>query len=289
MLATLFLCCLVSTTPVMVGQPPQTGGLPSGGAPPIPTTDRNPGAASNRGASRTPEPAGADLSAAAKQVIERAIEAHGGKALLSKVHADRVKLKGKLVVDKVEVPYSAETAVQLPNQFRNTIQFNQGKKDVVMTQVLNGESVAVWINGKQQKIPPAMEEEIRQNFALNRAIRMLALLEDPGYELKYLGKDEDPARVLHVVRINHRGLRELRMFFESGTGLLVKTEHPVDYQGKQYLQEERYSDFRSLSGFRRPVKMEVIRGGQKLLEASLTEVHYPESLPPELFATETKP
>lgn len=235
------------------------------------------------------QPAGTDLAKVAKQIISRAIEAHGGKAQLTKVHADRVKLKGKMVVGKTEVPYAADTMVQLPNQFRNTVQFNQGKKDVTMVQVINGEKVALWINGANQKLPLAMEEEIRQNFALNRAIRLVSLLEDPAFELAYLGKEEETDRNLLVVRVTRRGLRELRMFFEEKTGYLVKTEHPVDYQGKPYLQQEHYSDFRDLSGFRRPVKMEIIRGGQKILEATLTQVNYPESIPPEFFETEGKP
>lgn len=236
-----------------------------------------------------PQPAGTDLAKVARQIISRAIEAHGGKAQITKVHADRVKLKGKMVVGKTEIPYTADTMVQLPNQFRNTVQFNQGKKDVTMVQVINGEKIALWVNGASQKLPLAMEEEIRQSFALNRAIRMVGLLEDPAFELAYLGKEEEPERNLLVVRVNRRGLRELRMFFDEKTGYLVKTEHPVDYQGKPFLQQEYYSDFRDLSGFHRPVKMEIIRGGQKILEATLTQVNYPESIPPEFFETEGKP
>lgn len=246
--------------------------------------------------SQVPEPApapapaaGTDTQKVAKAIISRGIQAHGGRDQLAKVRADRVKLKGTLVVGKAEVPYMAETLVQLPGQFRNAIQFNQGKKDVVMVQVINGEKTGLWINGQKQPLPPAMEEEMRQSFALNRVIRLVSLLEDPAFELAYLGKEEDPEGARYVVRVNRRGLREMRLFFDEKTGFLVKTEHPVEFQGKPYLQEERYSDFRDLSGFKRPVKMEVLRGGQKMLDVALTEVHYPEFIPPLYFDPDRKP
>lgn len=234
-------------------------------------------------------PAGIDLSDTAKKVVGRAIQAHGGRELLNKNRADKVKLQGKMVVGKVEIPYTAETLVQLPGQFKNTIQFNQGKKEVALTQVIDGTRAAIWVNGEKQKLSTAQALDLRQTLDLNRAMRLVGLLEDSAYNLKYLGQTEEGEQKTHVVRVLRKDMRELRMFFDAKTGLLVKTEHPVDFQGKQMLQEEHYSDFRDLSGFRRPVRMTVYRGGQKILESALTQVSYFESIEPSRFDPEQKP
>ena len=53
-----------------------------------------------------------------RAVIERAIQAHGGMERLSRVRADKVTLKGTLVVSGRSVPFVAETTVQLPAQFK---------------------------------------------------------------------------------------------------------------------------------------------------------------------------
>ncbi len=234
-------------------------------------------------------PAGLDLLETAKKVVSRAIQAHGGRELLTKNRADKVKLQGKMVVGKVEVPYSAETLVQLPGQFKNTIQFNQGKKEVTLTQVIDGNRASIWVNGDRQKLSTSQALDLRQTLDLNRAMRLVGLLEDSAYDLKYLGQTEVGEQKSHVVRVLRKDMRELRMFFDAKTGLLVKTEHPVDFQGKQMLQEEHYSDFRDLSGFRRPVKMTVYRGGQKILESALTQVSYFESIESSRFDPEQQP
>jgi hypothetical protein len=234
-------------------------------------------------------PAGIDLSETAKKVVARAIQAHGGRELLTKNRADKVKLQGKMVVGKVEIPYTAETLVQLPGQFKNTIQFNQGKKEVALTQVIDGTRAAIWVNGDRQKLSTAQALDLRQTLDLNRAMRLVGLLEDSAYNLKYLGQTEEGEQKTHVVRVLRKDMRELRMFFDAKTGLLVKTEHPVDFQGKQMLQEEHYSDFRDLSGFRRPVRMTVYRGGLKILESALTQVSYFESIEPSRFDPEQMP
>ncbi len=234
-------------------------------------------------------PAGTDLAVTAKKVIARAIEAHGGRELLTKTRADRVKIQGKMVVGKLEVPYTAETLVQLPGQFKNTLQFNQGKKEVTLTQIIDGTRVAIWVNGEKQVLAASQITDLRQTLDLNRALRLVGLLEDSAYDLKYLGQTEEAEQKVHVVRVLKKNMRELRMFFDAKTGLLVKTEHPVEFQGKQMLQEEHFSDFRDLSGFRRPVKMTVYRGGQKILDSSLTQVSYLESIESSRFDPEQKP
>ena len=47
----------------------------------------------------------------AREIIERAVKAHGGADALTRHRADKVKLKGVLVYVMKEVPFTAETTV----------------------------------------------------------------------------------------------------------------------------------------------------------------------------------
>src|SRR4051812_15504662 len=81
-----------------------------------------------------------------RALIERAIQAHGGMERLSRVRADKVKLKGTLEVSGRTVPFVAETTVQLPAQFKTVIQLTVGNDKHTVVQVLNGDKAFITLN-----------------------------------------------------------------------------------------------------------------------------------------------
>ena len=67
------------------------------------------------------------------------------------------------------------------------------------------------------------------------------------------------------VKVSSKKHRDLKMFFDKETGLLVKTEHTLEDGGKELVQEEYYSEFKETDGYKRPTKLLVFRKGKKLL------------------------
>jgi hypothetical protein len=210
----------------------------------------------------------------AQAIVERAVKAHGGIDRLSRVRADRVSNQGVLVVNGRETPFTAETTVQLPNQFRNVIRL-EGDRKTVFVQILNGDKIYFTIDGQPQKVDDALAAELRETMQLNQAVRLVPLLTDKAYTLESLGEvmiDDQPAV---GVKATVKGRRDLRLFFSKDTGLLIKTEHPVDDgAGKEVVQEEMYSDFEDVQGFRRPMKLAVFRNGKKIMQAEVVDVKY---------------
>src|SRR4051794_13867320 len=72
-----------------------------------------------------------------RAVIERAVKAHGGGERLSRVRADKVKLRGVLGVGGKEVPFTAETAVQQPDRFKNVMRLAAGSDKHTVIHILN--------------------------------------------------------------------------------------------------------------------------------------------------------
>jgi len=222
---------------------------------------------------------------AARAVVEKAIAAHGGMEKLSKHRADKVQVKGVLVIGTREASFVAETTVQLPGQFKNVMKLTLDDRPHVLVQVLNGDQAWVTLDGQPQKVEAAALAEMRETMQLDRAVRLVPLLTDPTFQLEAAGEAKVGDRVAAVLRVTAKGRKELRMFFDRETGLLVKTEHKLDDKmGKEVRQEETYSDFRDLGGYRRPVKVTVQRDGKKVMEAELTEVKYFERLDDAQFA-----
>lgn len=210
----------------------------------------------------------------AQGVVERAIKAHGGIDRLSRVHADRVTSKGVLVVNGAETPFTSETTVQLPGQFRNVIHL-QGDHKTTFVQILNGDKVYFTIDGQPQKVDDLLAAELRQTLLLNQAVRLTPLLTDKAFTLESLGEVKVEDQACLGVKASAKGRPDVRLFFNKETGLLVTTEHTLDDgSGKQVVQEEMYSDFDDVNGVRRPMKIAAYRNGKKVMEAEVTDVKY---------------
>ena len=220
----------------------------------------------------------------ARAVIERAVKAHGGFERLSRLRADRVTAQGVLIVNDHETPFQTETTVQLPNQFRNVIRL-QGDHKTVFVNILNGDKMYFTLDGQPEKVSDTLAAELRETMQLNQAVRLVPLLTDKSCTLEALGEvkvDDQPAV---GVKATSKGRRELRLFFDRETGLLIKTEHAIDDgAGKEVVQEEMYSDFQDVEGYRRPMKMAVYRNGKKIMEAEVTDVKYLDKVDASEFA-----
>ncbi len=220
----------------------------------------------------------------AQAVIERAVKAHGGFERLSRLRADRVTTQGVLIVKDQETPFTTETTVQLPNQFRNVIRL-QNEHKTVFVNIVNGDKMYFTLDGQPEKVSDTLADELRETMQLNQAVRLVPLLTDRSYTLEALGEvkvDDLPAL---GVKATAKGRRELRLFFDKGTGLLIKTEHTIDDgAGKEVVQEEMYSDFQDQDGYRRPMKLAVFRNGKKVMEAEVIEVKYLDKVDASEFA-----
>ena len=76
--------------------------------------------------------------------------------------------------------------------------------------------------------------------------------------------------VVTSVRVRGKSQRELVLFFDRATGLLVKSEHRIDGPGgKDVTQEAFYGDYREIGGHRRPGKVMIQRDGQKVMDVEL--------------------
>ncbi|HVS36410.1 MAG TPA: hypothetical protein VMS17_12660 [Gemmataceae bacterium] len=210
----------------------------------------------------------------ARAILERAVKAHGGFERLSRLHADRVTTQGVLIVKDQETPFQTETTVQLPNQLRNVIRL-QGEHKTVFVNIFDGDKVYFTLDGQPEKVSDTLATELRETMQLNQAIRLAPLLTDKTYTLEALGELKIDDRSALGVKVTPKSGRELRMFFSKETGLLIKTEHTIDDGGgKEVVQEEMYSNFQDVEGFRRPMKIAVFRNGKKVMEAEVVDVKY---------------
>jgi hypothetical protein len=208
-------------------------------------------------------------------LIERAIRAHGGQERLARARADRVKMKGTLAVGTARVPFVSETTVQMPGQLKSVVEMTTGGKSHTVVHLINGERSSVTIDGKDQPLTPALRAQVRQMLDLDHAMRLVPLLRDPLYRLSALPEMKLSGRPTAGVRVTVGGQRELRLYFDKATALLVKTEYELDGpDSKKVRHEAFYGAYREFEGHRRPGKIVAFRDGTRVMDAEVVEVKY---------------
>src|SRR5262249_8160752 len=148
--------------------------------------------------------------------------------------------------------FTGETLVQLPGQLRNTMQITDGKKTNLVQQVVNGKEAWIAVNGQQQKLEANVVAGLHATMFLTRAVRLVPLLRDRTYDLALGSEAKVNDRPCATVKVAVKGHKDLTLFFDKETGLLVKTEHLLtDPGGKDVKQEEFFSDFKEVEGYKR--------------------------------------
>ncbi len=210
----------------------------------------------------------------ARALIERAIKAHGGTEALGRINADKVKLKGTLVLQGGHTwPFLAEITVQLPSKKKDIIEINSGGDKHTIVHIINGNNVYITLDGRLLKDDPTQLAEIRSGMELERAKRLVPLLEDKSYQLAVVEDVEVNDRPVAGVRITGRGRREMRLYFDKEYGLLVRAENRLDAgKGKPEIRQHFFfGDYKDIGGFKRPTKVRAYRDGKQIMEAELLD------------------
>ena len=86
---------------------------------------------------------------------------------------------------------------------------------------------------------------------------MLVLLKDKAYTLSSLGESKVESRPVEGVKVSSPGHRDVLLFFDKDTALLVKRERQVTdaRTGKDSKQETFYGDYKEINGFKFPMKV----------------------------------
>ncbi len=204
---------------------------------------------------------------AARAVVEKAIQAHGGAAVLDRHQASRVRVKATLSLGGGEIPAVVETVAQLPGQFKTVIQMEIDGKTQSVVQVLNGDVGWMSIDGKTRALDAGELAARKESFYADHAVRLTPLLKDKNYRLSTLPEAKVDGRPAVGVKIAYAGRADIHFYFDKASGLLVKSDRRTKGTGKKdVLQEEVFRDYKAFGGAQRPTKFVVFRDGKKFME-----------------------
>jgi outer membrane lipoprotein-sorting protein len=223
-----------------------------------------------------------------KAVIDKAIKATGGEERLAKIKAFTFTMKGKFYGMGDGIDYTGELAVQVPDKSRIKIDGEiDGKKVTFFVQVANGNKVWRKVGDNTEEITDKDKiAEIQEERYADRLNSLLPLVQDKDFKLDPLGEVKVDGKLAVGVRVSHQGHRDINLFFDKSSGLLVKTERTVKDEAtdKEVTQETIYSDYKEIDGVMHPLMLVISRDGKKYVDGTISDFEVKDKIEASEFA-----
>jgi hypothetical protein len=225
-----------------------------------------------------------DDRAAARALLAKALQAHGGAAELAKWPALTTKIKGTLHTMGQAMPFSGEFAIQGASQHKFDVEAELAGLKIRIVHVLNGDKA--W-----DKVGDDTEENDAEQLAEAKEeayagwVATLVPLQEKAFTLAGVGEIQIAKRPALGIRVSRKDHRDVNLYFDKETGLLVKTETRVKDEGDQEVTEETFlSDYKDVQGTRQAMKIVIHYDGKPYLEGELSDYRLAQRLDESVFA-----
>lgn len=208
-----------------------------------------------------------------KQLIEKAVQAAGGEEKLAKLKGYRIKAKGTLEILGMSLDFTSTGLLDLSGRIRTEVELEiMGRKFTVL-QVYDGKKAWVKAMDRTMELEGDLLKEMKEQMHAGRVSFLLPLLKNDGYTLAPLGEIKVNGKPAQGVKVSAKGFRDIDLYFDQATGLLVKTAGQTLEQTtmKEVAQESVMSDFKEFDGLKQPTKVITHQDGKKFLEVEVME------------------
>ncbi|MDB5309285.1 MAG: hypothetical protein JWO38_3487 [Gemmataceae bacterium] len=231
-----------------------------------------------------PFTARADDAADARALVDKAVKAHGG-ADLAKFSAYTVRMKGTVQAMGQAVAFTGVVASHGPDRQKVDIEAEAGGQKFRFVNVLNGDKGWNRI-GDETKAMDKDELAEAKEQAHAGWVATLVPLKDKAFTLATVGEIKVDGRAALSVKVSSKGRRDVDLYFDKVTGLLVKTETRVKDEGSgQEVTEETYpGEYKEVQGTKQAMKLTVKRDGKAYVEGEVTGYDLAEKLDADVFA-----
>lgn len=230
-------------------------------------------------------PVRADDEAKLREVVDRAIKAHGGIDNLTKLQASTSKQKGKFHGLGAALDYTSEVSTQLPDRLRIEVHSKAGDQEFTFIQVINGNKG--WRKLGDMTDEMGKEELAEASEEMNAAtISHLVCLKNKEYKLSPLGEVKVGDRPAIGVRVERKGHRDVSLFFDKDKSLLLKVEtrgKDVMQGGQEYASMSLYGDYKMVEGIMVAHKITIERDGKPYVDGESIEEKVAEKLDDSVF------
>lgn len=214
---------------------------------------------------------GADADA----IIARAVKAHVGDGKDAKKKGYRGKNKGTLFIGGMELEFTQEITVQVPEKFKEVMDITVAGMNIQSITVFNGKEGWIKAAGKEIKVDMDILEEFKDIGAL-MGISYGIFVKDKTLKLSVIGEAMVNGKPAIGVKISRDGKKSVDMYFDKETGLTTKVERMKKdlMNGREVTEERIVLEYQDVGGRKHAKKVEVKVDGKKFLEAEVIEAQF---------------
>jgi hypothetical protein len=202
----------------------------------------------------------------AKEIIQKAIDAHGGLDNLKKYPGAKATEKGKMTIMNLEATIESEETYLLPDQFKSVMKIEVLGQKQAVTQIFSAGKMKTTANGVSLPLSDAMKDEMKNSMNVHVATELYPLLEDKKFEISAIANPEKVGgKDVVGVLVKMKGQKDCKLFFDAKTFVMVKIERKgLDFTEKEVDQQMLLLDNKKFDGILRPVKYDLLFDGKKV-------------------------
>jgi hypothetical protein len=214
----------------------------------------------------------ADDAAELKAVIDKAVQAMGGKDKVARFQAGTWKAKAEFEEGGQQITLVCEGAWQGPDKVRLDAEITQGGQARRVLMVINGNQAWMKMGDEVKDAPEGVVTILKDAWHALRMAHLLPELKAPAFQLSPLGEAEVQGRPAVGISVAREGRKPVNVHFDKQTGLPVKGEvRLTDPDGKEITLEYFYSDLREVEGVKHPMKL-TLKADGKEFAVEITEI-----------------
>jgi hypothetical protein len=231
-------------------------------------------------------PARADDAADARALVEKAVKAHGGQDKLDKLPGIAVTFKGTFHGMGDGIPMTGTVSSQGTDKQRIEMEIEAGGQKFPIVIVVAGDKGWAKIGKDVTETDKEKLAEAKEHTYAAWVATLAPLKDKKTFTLATTGEIKIEKRPALGVKVSSKGRRDVDLYFDKETGLLVKAESRVkdETSGQEVSEESFPSDYKDVQGTKQAHKFVVKRNGKLFMEGEATKVELSEKLDASTFA-----
>jgi hypothetical protein len=221
----------------------------------------------------------------AKAIIAKAIQARGGADAIEKNKGITYKFKGKFHGQGLEADMTGTFRVMQPDRQRTEASLDASGQAISYLLIYDGKKGWISINGNPEEMSNDQMTEAKEQVHLEN-VTDLRGLSGEGVTLTSLGESKVDGKTALGVKVAAKGFRDVSLFFDKDTGLLLKSETKGKdaASGDEYKGVISYSDHKKVGDLTLPHKRAERRNDQAFMEMEFSAITPAEKLEDKDFA-----
>jgi len=216
----------------------------------------------------------ADEQADCRAVIDKAVQARGGKDKLLKYTAATARTKGMFHGFGQALPIKGEFTSQWPNKTKVSLELEAMGQELKFVAVADGKQGWRRINDDVVEMSEEQLAEQKHSSFHGYVSSLAGLLLDKDITLKPLGESKIDGRTVVGIKASKPGHRDISLYFDKETGLLTRSVTKVKDVDRdvEFEQETTYGNYKEFEGVKHATKQLMKRDGEPFLEMEVVEL-----------------